>query len=407
MNGIVLFDDDGLDDLQPLTCWRSVCELRLGRKIILDRSAQRLERAVRGIWTHDRLARVTAQRCHAPANAAVEAGDVLVNSRWLPDPHTHFPAAPHVGMIADEVAFVCVDNNLAQKIRPEDLARATARQEVLATIDRAEANGSMIRHPWDIVLQVGTFLAEDWEPGDACLESDLDKRVTLSDADRVHVGARTRIHPSAVLDATDGPIFISHDVSVEPFVVIQGPAYIGPGCRVNPHSYLHGGVAVGPMCKVGGEIDGSVLDGYTNKQHAGFLGHAYVGRWVNIGAGSENSDLKNTYNTVKVPVGGRERDTGSLFFGAVIGDHAKLGINTTLATGAVIGFAAMIATSHVVPKYVPPFGWLTDEGLSRGKPDLLLDAATRMMARRKVDMTDEEIELFLELGEQLAADIPE
>jgi hypothetical protein len=154
------------------------------------------------------------------------------------------------------------------------------------------------------------------------------------------------------------------------------------------------------MCKIGGEIDACIIDGYSNKQHGGFLGHAYVGRWVNIGAGAENSDLKNTYSPVRSPVRGQDVDTGGLLFGGVIGDHAKLGINTSIPTGAVIGFAAMAATSRTLPKFVPSFAWLTDDGMAQGKPDRLLDVATRMMVRRKVDMTDAEVELFLDLGER-------
>ena len=160
-----------------------------------------------------------------------------------------------------------------------------------------------------------------------------------------------------------------------------------------------GGNSLGPVCKVGGEVSGCVIDGYTNKQHAGYLGRAYVGSWCNLGAGTSNSDLKNTYGPVRVPIVGKEVDTGRVLFGAIVGDHAKLGINTVIPTGAVVGFSVMAASGRVLPKYIPSFGWFTDAGLGRGDPARLLDAATVMMARREVDMTDDEVELFLELGE--------
>jgi len=400
MNGIVLFDDSGFSNLLPSAFWRSVGELRLGRKILLDRTAQRLALSIKGIWTHTWLAPVAAQRCGAPANKPANEGDVLVNSRWLVDQAIDYPPAPHVGVVDDQVAYIVVDRKLADALRPNDLLDHAAEKEALSGIARSEAGGRMIRYAWDIVGQLDELLRQDWQSSDASIETQLDSRVLLTCKDAIHIGQDTQIHPSAVIDGSTGPVFISHDVSIGPHAVIEGPAYIGPGTRVNPHAYLHGGVAIGPMCKVGGEIDACILDGYTNKQHSGFLGHAYVGSWVNIGAGAENSDLKNTYSNVRVPIGGTEVDTGTLFFGCIIGDHSKIGINASIPTGAVIGFAAMVATSRVLPKFVPSFAWLTDDGSMTGKVDLMLDGATRMMARRNVDMTDEEVELFLDLGER-------
>ncbi|MCH8146462.1 MAG: hypothetical protein IH987_00490 [Planctomycetes bacterium] len=403
MKGIVLFDDRGFSDLLPLTLWRSIGELRLGRKLLLDRTAQRLGLPIVGIWSHAWLAAVAAHRCGAPANKPIEEGGVLVNSRWLVDETPEFSPSPHVGVVGDEVAFVVVDRKLADGLRPNDFLDHSAEEEALSGLPRMEVGGRMIRYPWDIIGHVGELLVQDWRSSEAVIESELDARVLLVGKDSIHIAQNVTIHPTAVIDGSFGPVYISHDVLIGPYVVLEGPAYIGPGTRVNPHAYLHGGVGIGPMCKIGGEIDTCILDGYANKQHSGFLGHAYVGSWVNIGAGAENSDLKNTYSTVRVPIGGSEVDTGTLFFGCVIGDHAKIGINASIPTGAVIGFAAMIATTRLLPKFVPSFGWLTEDGLATGKVDLMLDAATRMMVRRNVDMTDEEVELFLENGDRAKA----
>jgi hypothetical protein len=152
-----------------------------------------------------------------------------------------------------------------------------------------------------------------------------------------------------------------------------------------------------------GELHGCVISAYTNKQHAGFLGHAYVGSWVNLGAGCSNSDLKNTYGKIKVPINGTDVDTGTQFFGAIIGDHAKLGINATIPSGAVIGLAASVASSGMLPKYLPSFSWVTQERIRAGDPLRLLDAACAVMARRDVDMTDDEVELFSDLGTRVGS----
>jgi hypothetical protein len=124
---------------------------------------------------------------------------------------------------------------------------------------------------------------------------------------------------------------------------------------------------------------------------------------VNLGAGTVNSDLKNTYGSVRVPLTGTEIDSGRTFMGAVIGDHVKTAINTTLPTGAVLGFAAVVATGRILPKFVPSFSWVTEDGTQVGDPARLLEVATRVMARRDVNIMDEEVELFLEL-EQLVKD---
>ena len=400
MIGIVLFEDEGYANLLPLVYWRSVFELHLGRKILLDRIAQRLGLPVTGVWTRSWIAAVAGQRCGAPANGPIEKGTVLVNGRWLCEEGADFPAAPCVGMLGDEVAYVVCDAKLAENLAPNDLLDPRWRQNALDGVNRVEAKGCLLHYPWDVVGPLANLLASDWRSTDASIESDLDSRLDLGPTDRIHVGQCTKIHPTAVIDATEGPIYISHDVRIGAYVVLEGPAYVGPGTRISPHAYLHGGNGIGPMCKLGGEIDGCVFHGYTNKPHEGYLGHSYVGSWVNIGAGATNSDLKNTYSDVRVPLRRKEINTEQQFFGSIIGDHAKLGINAALPTGVVVGFSAMVAGTRVAPKFVPSFAWLTDDGLSVGKPDRLLDVATRMMVRRGVDMTDDEVELFLELGER-------
>ncbi len=398
MSALVLFEDYGFVNLFPLLLWRSVFELRLGRLILLDRTAQTLALPVAGVWTRPWLAEVAAQRCGAPANGILKEGAVLVNGRWLADDSGGLPSAPAVGMVDDTVVFIVCDEKLAADLRPRDLLDKARQDAALTGVERVAAKGRVINYLWDIVSDVPDALTDEWRDSDASIDIELDRRVTVEGVDKLHVGERCHIHPTAVLDATAGPIFISHDVGIGAFAVIEGPAYIGPGSSISHHAWLHGGNAFGPVCKVGGEVHGCVIDGYTNKQHDGFLGRCYVGSWCNFGAGSANSDLKNTYGSVRAPVNGTGVDTGLTFFGGIIGDHVKIGINASIPTGAVIGFAAMAAAGRVLPKYIPSFGWFTDDGLSRGDPARLLDVSTKVMSRRNIDMTDDEIELFLDLG---------
>ena len=402
MKSVVLFEDEGFVDLLPLLFWRSLFELQIGRKVILDRIAQRLGMSIAGVWTRDWIAKVAAQRCGAPANNALSAPAVLVNGRWLFDGPVEFPKPPCVGVVeGGGIAYIVCDKALAANLTPRDLLRASLRELSIHGVRREAASGRLLRYPWEVVRDLPDLLHGDWNPADAGAESKIDKYTAIGPSDLIHIGERTRVHPTAIIDAAEGPIFIGDDVVIGPYSILEGPLYLGPGSIVHPHSRLHGGNAIGPVCKVAGEMHGCVLHGYTNKQHNGFLGHAYVGSWVNFGAGCNNSDLKNTYGHIRVPINGTEVDSELTFFGAIIGDHAKVGINASIPTGAVIGMGASIAATTMLPKFVPSFAWVSDKSMSPGDPLRALDVASAVMGRRNIDMTDEEVELFLDLGQRV------
>jgi len=150
------------------------------------------------------------------------------------------------------------------------------------------------------------------------------------------------------------------------------------------------------MCRVGGEVEESIIHGYSNKYHDGFLGHAYVGEWVNLGALTTNSDLKNDYTNVSLKMGGKTVDTGSTKVGSFIGDHVKTSICTLLNTGTIIGTAAVcVATGAPLPKTIPSFGWFVNGFVSKGFGlGALLQTAKTAMSRRKVTMTAQDEELL-------------
>ncbi len=400
---LLLFEDEGVANLLPLVFWRSVFELQIGRKIVLDRTVQRLGLPVAGVWTRDWIARVAAQRCGAPANQPTPKTALLVNGRWIFDEAVKFPKAPCVGVVDSDIAYIVCDAKLAGRLRPSDLLDTARREAALEGVARHPATGRFLTYPWEIISDLPKLLESDWQVGDASIESELDEHLVLESRDRIHVGERTRIHPTALINTTEGPVYISHDVQIGAYCIIDGPAYIGPCTQILPHAWLHGGNAIGPVCRIGGEVHRCVIHAYTNKYHTGFLGHAYVGSWVNIGAGANNSNLKNTYGKIRVPINGTNIETGLQFFGAIIADHAKLGINATIPTGAVIGLSASIAASRAIPRYIPSFSWVTDDELSAGDPLRLLDVASAAMARRDVDMTDDEVELFLDLGTRVSS----
>lgn len=165
----------------------------------------------------------------------------------------------------------------------------------------------------------------------------------------VFVGKKVKIEDNAVFDSSEGLVVIGDGTWVKSFSILRGPLYIGKNCIVNSHSELKHNSCIGDVCKVGGEIEVSVFQGYSNKQHSGFLGSSYVGEWVNIGGGTSNSDLKNTYSSVKM----LGQDTDKKFLGCIIGDYCKTALNVSIFTGKVIGVNALLYGT--VTRDVPSF----------------------------------------------------
>jgi UDP-N-acetylglucosamine diphosphorylase/glucosamine-1-phosphate N-acetyltransferase len=207
----------------------------------------------------------------------------------------------------------------------------------------------------------------------------------------IHAHATATIAPGVVLDATHGAIAIDRGATVRPGAIIVGPAYVGEQSTVLEHALIKANTAIGPVCKVAGEVGGSILQSHSNKGHDGHIGDTWIGQWVNLGAGTTNSNLLNTYGEVTAacsPRSRRER-TGLTFFGAIIADHVKTAICTKLMTGSVIGLGAMIACTAPPPTSVRRFAWLTDAGESRFRLDRFFDAADRMMERRSMSISPE------------------
>ncbi|OGB89815.1 hypothetical protein A2625_05125 [candidate division WOR-1 bacterium RIFCSPHIGHO2_01_FULL_53_15] len=208
-------------------------------------------------------------------------------------------------------------------------------------------------------------------------------------------GVRGMVHTSAVIYAPEN-VLIEEGAQVEACAALDarsGPIYIGKNTVIRPQSYLRGPLSIGHECRIGGEVTHTIFHGYSNKAHYGFIGHSYIGEWVNLGAGTTNSNLKNTYGTVKVWVNGKEVDSGQQFLGCFIGDHAKTGIGTLINTGAVIGFGANVLGGSVTPKYVPDFQWSESE---KYRLEAFLKSAKIMMDRRGKKLTSAEIDKISE-----------
>lgn len=221
--------------------------------------------------------------------------------------------------------------------------------------------------------------------------------------DGLFVRPGVQIGDHLVVDSSEGPILLDEDVKVGPFCYLSGPVYAGPKARLIEHAALKDGVSLGHTVKIGGEVEASVIEPYTNKQHHGFLGHSYLGSWINLGAGTCNSDLKNTYGTINIQYGEAKVATEMQFLGCFVGDYAKTAINTSIFTGKVIGVCSMMygfVTSNV-PSYVNYARLFGQTSLLPA--DVMINTQRRMFERRNVEQRECDKQLIRDMYE-LSAD---
>ena len=193
------------------------------------------------------------------------------------------------------------------------------------------------------------------------------------------------IHNLVFIDLTNGPVYIDKGASIRPFSTIIGPSYIGAKTIIDRAKIIKS--TIGPNCRIGGEIEASIFQGYANKYHEGFIGHSFIGEWVNLGAMTTNSDLKNNYGTVRIKIGKREMDSGTIKLGCFMGDHTKTGIGTLIPTGAVIGSFVNFFGGGEMPRYVSCFKWLTTKKVENYKLNEAIKTAKIVMKRRNIKMT--------------------
>lgn len=395
---IVLFEDALVEQLAPLTIGRPAFAITCGCFSLRDLLQQA---NVGPVYTIVRDYLRDLQQSDDPASAMPSGGlsgaTLFVNARLVPSAANRTALQTLIARkrdcvvkTNDSVAAAVMMNPRAAIFESPDMVSALAAQKL------PPAEGVALpffEYPHDVLAHHVN-----------CLGDGLTERINSGHyqerGDSLYVADEVRLGDYLVTDTREGPIVIDRGSTMGPFCFLKGPLYIGPGAKLNEHAALKDGVSLGPMTKVGGEVECSILEAYSNKQHHGFLGHSHVGSWVNLGAGTSNSDLKNTYGRVNMEYRGLRVATGMQFVGCFIGDYAKSAVNTSIFTGKTIGVASMLygfVTGNVPSfvNYARSFGQVTEAPV-----DVLISMQGRMFARRGIPQRPCDIELLRAMYER-------
>ncbi|MCH2138020.1 MAG: hypothetical protein MK074_03095 [Phycisphaerales bacterium] len=392
MSSLVIYDDGG-GCLGPMTDLRPAFDIRTGAHRTLERIERRLGKFPAAWWVPAAIESLWASSTETAVNT-LPAGDdlLLINGRWLglgdlPELQCCQAACTDDGT----VVAACLDQGDAESfLATNQLPDRVATQVIDVPV---------LRRPWDLMTHLSACLLDDLHASST--PQGCPKHVQVVGGNTVRVHPSATVMPGVVIDAGNGPVVIAADATIRPCAVLTGPCHVGRGATVTDGAVIRANTVIGPHCKIGGEIGASVVQGFSNKAHHGYLGDSYVGEWVNLGAGTITSNLLNTYGEISMrvsPGASRER-TGRTFLGSIIGDHVKTAIGTRLMTGTVLGTGCMVATTAAPPTCVGALRWLIDDGERAYRTDKFLQAAGAMMARRDRDVIDALVARITALGE--------
>ncbi len=400
-NSICIFEGIYYKNLLPLVYLRPVYDLRCG--ILSLRS--KIERAYPDVPVSLHCRNYLADYMHLrhpgyKINEITTDSCLFINGRAL----VNSEFSKKIPLEGNDTLYMHGDTVIAARVSGNKLKEVskslndTFSYSDFAGLFKEEVEVKTINYPWDLIQFNEQELMSDFgllttEFDDTGNYTVMEGSYLLNKKD-IFIGEGSKIYPGSILDASDGPIFISKDVEVLPKAAIQGPVFIGDKTVIKMGANLYHNSNIGRVCKVGGEIENSILHSFSNKQHDGFLGNSYLGSWVNLGAGTSNSDLKNNYSSIKVYINGEQVDSGSQFVGLTMGDHSKSAINSTFNTGTVIGVSCNVYGAGFPPRYMPSFAWGGADSLTTYDLERSIEVAQRVMARRKIDMSAADIKMF-------------
>lgn len=389
----ILFDQH-CKALLPLTFARPVSHLLIGIDLIIDKWERQLQ---------SRPDVCTARHLKSLfPNGAVQEG-MYINASVIPTPALvkrilELPKGDLLASQGKAVAMYCNAEQAAQifqrveRMEHVNLDKMAANRYVFAE------HVTFITRPADVFIENGSILTADYAAITGKRRTiDFPKGVTAC-GDDIYVEEGAILRP-CILNSETGPIYISRGAEIMEGCMVRGPFFLGVGSSLKMGAKIYGPTSIGAHCRIGGEVNNSIVNEYSNKGHDGFLGNSVIGSWCNLGADTNISNLKNNYSQVKVwnYESSMIEDSGLQFHGLIMGDHSKAGINTMFNTGTVVGMCSNIYGSGFPQKFIPSFSWGNAEGFIDFDLDRAKEMARAMMNRRSVVFTDKDAALFEEV----------
>ena len=384
----LLFDPSWRSSLLPLAYTRPVCDFRLG--ILSIREKWELELG-------SKCSTLTAPYLQEKFPARLEDENIYINGALLPDKN-----------LADAIRSLEPGQSLWQDERllavrsdkGEAVDTETRQPDEAGSVNYEGEDPNLVRNLWDLFLMLGDEIEKDIRERLGLRVVDQISETNLVIGDKLYADPSARIEGASINTET-GPVYIGPHSEVMEGACIRGPFALGENATVKMGAKIYGATSIGPHCKVGGEINNSILFGYSNKAHDGFLGNSVIGEWCNLGADSNNSNLKNNYAEVKIWNYEKRgfRNTGLQFCGLFMGDHSKCGINTMFNTGTVVGVSANIFGAGFPRQFIPSFSWGGAARMSTYQIGKALEVAEAVMKRRQKELDETERKILEEIFE--------
>ena len=397
---ICVFEDQYYSNLLPLVYLRPVYELRSGINNLLLNITGQIKK----------LPLILTVRSYLKDIISPYKSDILINS--FPDDDILFLNGRLLRIdglkgiikdlnsecilyINDEIAgFYCKRKSLNDVKRC--INDGIVNSSLLKDYKEIKCSGKIIRYSWDLIHNSYDEIEIQFREIRKQTSRSVKKYkgANIINSKNLAISSNAVIKPGVVLDAEKGAIVIGENVTIMPNAVIQGPVYIGRNSIIKAGAVIYPGTSIGEYSKIGGEVECSIVQSYSNKQHSGYLGHSYLGSWVNIGADTNTSDLKNNYSNVRVYVNGSMIDSGKQFVGLTMGDHSKSGINVMFDTGSVVGISCNVYGAGLPPKFIPSFSWGSGSTYTEYDVNKSIETMKKVMARRQVEMRPEYVQVI-------------
>lgn len=389
---LCLFEDHRVTDAYPLTYTRPVFDMRCGILTLREKIEHHLTGNQLIYYVREYLSAVVQDQYPGVlVNTLPDEDTLFLNGRVL------FNEFYELDSTKDHSTVYYNGDTLVAAIVPgHDIPKVQTSGELgllsfadVPFADTHHVDWKVLRYPWEFIQANPAEIEADIRRNGSlqCVDCSEYDHSHILNPQKIYLGENVTIKPSGVLDAGPGPIVIDDDVIIGHNSTIVGPCYIGRGSKISAVANIKGKVSIGPVCKIGGEVGDVIIQGYSNKKHEGFLGGAYLGEWVNLGASTNNSDLKNNYSMVSVPVNGELINTGMQFYGCILGDHTKTAIGTKINTGSSFGIGCNIFGAGFPPKFIPSFSWGGSEKLVEYNFARMLETAEKVMNRRNKELS--------------------